>query len=142
MLITVEASISPAALGRIPSMRLPASCESMECNLAGPSAPGPKWKHLTEIKAATPLQAQIKNSYLGGEVKMTGLLEFNARAALCRQLAKLEPDSKDIWLAEAERWSRLTQKPGAVAHHGEPADTWCWEVIPKRRPLDINRGPI
>ena len=45
---------------------------------------------------------------------MTSHLEFNARAALCRRLAKLEPDSKNIWLAEAERWSRLTQQPSAA----------------------------
>jgi hypothetical protein len=45
---------------------------------------------------------------------MTSLLEFNARAALCRRLAKLEPDCRNIWLAEAERWSRLTQKPDAA----------------------------
>ncbi len=39
---------------------------------------------------------------------MTSPLEFSARAALCRQLARREPDSKVLWLAEAERWSRLT----------------------------------
>jgi hypothetical protein len=37
------------------------------------------------------------------------LVEYNARAALCGRLAKLEPVSRDIWLAEAERWSRLAQ---------------------------------
>jgi hypothetical protein len=40
---------------------------------------------------------------------MVSLLECNARAALCRRLAKLEPVSRGIWLAEAERWSRLAQ---------------------------------
>ena len=45
---------------------------------------------------------------------MTSLLECNARAALCRQLARLEPDSKSLWLAEAERWSRLTQAPNVT----------------------------
>jgi hypothetical protein len=40
---------------------------------------------------------------------MTSLLEIRARAALCRQLAKREPNSKSLWLAEAERWSRLAQ---------------------------------
>jgi len=40
---------------------------------------------------------------------MTRLIEYNARAALCRRLAKLEPVSRDIWLAEAERWTRLAQ---------------------------------
>ena len=48
---------------------------------------------------------------------MTGLLEFNARAALCRQLAEVEPDSKNLWLAEAERWSRLAQDE--IASHYE-----------------------
>jgi hypothetical protein len=46
---------------------------------------------------------------------MTGLLEFGARAALCRQLARREPDSEILWLAEAERWSRLTVTPGVAA---------------------------
>jgi hypothetical protein len=40
---------------------------------------------------------------------MTSLLEFNARAALCRHFAILEPDSRYVWLAEAERWARLTE---------------------------------
>lgn len=48
---------------------------------------------------------------------MTRLQEFNARAALCRQLAALEPDSKNLWLAEAERWSRLTQEPTSRPRH-------------------------
>ncbi len=66
---------------------------------------------------------------------MTSFLEFNARAALCRQLARLEPDSKSLWLAEAERWSRLN--PDTAPRHGEPAATWCWNVISKRRAQDI-----
>jgi hypothetical protein len=66
---------------------------------------------------------------------MTGLLEFNARAALCRQLAEVEPDSKNLWLAEAERWSR--QKPCA-----EPAGTWCWEVTPKRKHRAVNAAEV
>jgi hypothetical protein len=40
---------------------------------------------------------------------MTAFAECNARAALCRRLAKLEPVSSYIWQAEAERWSRLAQ---------------------------------
>ena len=47
---------------------------------------------------------------LAGRVtSMTRLIEYNARAAMCRRLAKLEPVSKDLWLAEAERWTRLAQ---------------------------------
>jgi hypothetical protein len=68
---------------------------------------------------------------------MRSLLEFNARAALCRQLARLEPDSKDLWLAEAERWSRLKHEPEAATRQGEPAETWCWDAISKRRLDDI-----
>ena len=72
---------------------------------------------------------------------MTGLLEFNARAALCRQLAKVEPDSKNLWLAEAERWSR--QKPGVARAFGaEPAGTWCWEVTPKRKHRAVNAAEV
>jgi len=76
----------------------------------------------------------MENSFSRGrEEQMTGLLEFNARAALCRQLAVVEPDNKNLWLAEAERWSR--QKPGVAleARGAEPAGTWCWEVMPKRK---------
>jgi hypothetical protein len=40
---------------------------------------------------------------------MIALAECNARAVLCRRMAKLEPVSSYIWLAEAERWSRLAQ---------------------------------
>jgi hypothetical protein len=40
---------------------------------------------------------------------MASFLELNARAALCRRLAKLEPASSHVWLAEAERWSQLAQ---------------------------------
>jgi hypothetical protein len=75
---------------------------------------------------------------------MTNLLEFNARAALCRRLAKLEPDSKNLWLAEADRWSRLTQEPGAAvaATLGGPAGTWCWEVMPKRKHRDVKLAGV
>jgi hypothetical protein len=57
---------------------------------------------------------------------MTSLPEFNARAALCRQLAELEPDSKSLWLAEAEKWSRIAREPdGAVeGSHGGTAKAW------------------
>ena len=69
---------------------------------------------------------------------MTSLLECNARAALCRQLARLEPASQSLWLAEAERWSHFTREPGAAAatRHGENAESWCWLVKPKPKPVD------
>ena len=38
-------------------------------------------------------------------------LELSSRAALCRQLAQREPNSKVYWLAEAEKWLRLSRKP-------------------------------
>ena len=40
---------------------------------------------------------------------MKKVMEFRAEAKLCRQLAIREPKNRIYWLAEAERWSRLTQ---------------------------------
>ena len=40
---------------------------------------------------------------------MKNVVEFRAQARLCRQLAICEPKNRIYWLAEAERWSRLTQ---------------------------------
>jgi hypothetical protein len=68
---------------------------------------------------------------------MTSLLECNARAALCRQLARLEPAGKNLWLAEAANWSHLTQQPKVASRHDEPAESWCWKAIRKRKPLDV-----
>lgn len=69
---------------------------------------------------------------------MNSHLEFSARAALCRQLAGREPYSKDLWLAEADRWSRLTQQADVMAAaQREPA--WCWNVMPRRRSPDVER---
>jgi hypothetical protein len=42
---------------------------------------------------------------------MTNQLELNSRAALCRQLARREPNSRIYWLAEAENWLRLSRDP-------------------------------
>jgi hypothetical protein len=53
---------------------------------------------------------------------MRSLLEYHARAALCRRLARLEPDCKNLWLAEADRWSALTQK--SAASRGAPVEAW------------------
>jgi hypothetical protein len=41
---------------------------------------------------------------------MTSQLELNSRAALCRQFANQEPANRDLWLAEAENWSRLSNE--------------------------------
>ena len=40
---------------------------------------------------------------------MKNIVEFRARATLCRQLAMCEPKNRSYWLAEAEKWSRLAQ---------------------------------
>ena len=36
--------------------------------------------------------------------------ELNSRAALCRELAQREPANRTFWIAEAENWSRLSQR--------------------------------
>jgi hypothetical protein len=41
---------------------------------------------------------------------MTGQSEFNSRAALCRKLAQREPANRIIWIAEAEKWARLSRE--------------------------------
>ena len=41
---------------------------------------------------------------------MASHLELSSRAALCRQLARREPRSKVYWLAEADKWLRLSGK--------------------------------
>ena len=40
---------------------------------------------------------------------MKNVVEFRARATLCRQLAMCEPKNRSYWLAESDRWSRLAQ---------------------------------
>jgi hypothetical protein len=74
---------------------------------------------------------------------MRSLLEFSARAALCRQLANVEPDSKNLWLAEADRWSRLKEPDvEADGDHDEPAETWCWKVIRRHKPIDVKMAEV
>lgn len=75
---------------------------------------------------------------------MTSPLELSARAALCRQLARREPDSRNLWLAEAERWSHLAPEPcaKAVGRHRQPAETWCWNVIPRCRPPNAENAEV
>ncbi len=70
---------------------------------------------------------------------MISPLEFSARAALCRQLARREPDSKNLWLAEANRWSRLTQEQGlvVVTPRDGLAEAWCWKAIRRRKPTEV-----
>jgi hypothetical protein len=51
---------------------------------------------------------------------MTSLLEFHARAELCRRFARLEPQTASVWLAEAESWSSLTRQPCRCIVTDEP----------------------
>jgi hypothetical protein len=41
---------------------------------------------------------------------MTDQSEFTSRAALCRELAQREPANRTFWMAEAEKWSRLSKE--------------------------------
>lgn len=47
---------------------------------------------------------------------MTSRSECAARAELCDRLAKLEPSSRRVWLAEAKRWSQLAREAVAVTN--------------------------
>jgi hypothetical protein len=50
---------------------------------------------------------------------MINQTELNSRAALCRQLARREPNSKIYWLAEAENWLRLSRRLTHLERTGE-----------------------
>jgi hypothetical protein len=41
---------------------------------------------------------------------MADQLEFSSRAALCRKLAQVEPENRVYWIAEADKWSRLSKE--------------------------------
>jgi hypothetical protein len=41
---------------------------------------------------------------------MSSQLECSARAALCMRIAKREPANRNLWMAEAEHWSRLSKE--------------------------------
>ena len=76
---------------------------------------------------------------------MTSLLEFNARAELCRNLAKLEPHARYIWLAEAERWSRLMREPAVTMnanYQGASAASPHHRAQPRVTPFVTRRLPI
>jgi hypothetical protein len=53
---------------------------------------------------------------------MTDQSEFSSRAALCRKLAQREPSNGMFWMAEAEKWSRLSKE---TPHGGS-----CDEIDP------------
>jgi hypothetical protein len=54
---------------------------------------------------------------MAGVEFMKNVVEFRAQAKLCRQFAMWEPKNSSLWLAEAERWSRLAQDE--IASHYE-----------------------
>ncbi len=49
---------------------------------------------------------------------MASHLELSSRAALCRQLARREPRSRVYWLAEADKWLRLSGRSVDGAREG------------------------
>ncbi len=53
-------------------------------------------------------------------MKMTTQLELRSRAALCKQLAKREPENRVFWMAEAENWSRLSNESFAASQSKHP----------------------
>jgi hypothetical protein len=53
---------------------------------------------------------------------MISHLELSSRAALCRQLARREPNSKVYWMAEAENWLRLSREPIYLERTGRRDD--------------------
>jgi len=57
---------------------------------------------------APAVQCRKVNLRQGSQV--ANQLELSARAALCRELAKREPANRDLWTAEAEKWSRLSNR--------------------------------
>jgi hypothetical protein len=67
-------------------------------------------------------------------VPMRSHFELSSRAALCRQLAKREPNNRALWMAEAESWSRLSQEPShiLVPRRGESTRSYHWRVLPNR----------
>jgi hypothetical protein len=74
---------------------------------------------------------------------MTSRLEFDSRAMLCKQLAMREPGSQVLWLAEAEKWSRLSQEQSnaVVARRGEVPGYCHWGILRNRgRPCLRGRG--
>jgi hypothetical protein len=78
---------------------------------------------------------------------MTSQLEFDSRAALCRQLAKREPVHQALWLAEAESWSRRSREklrgdagsPGAIEISAGPFQVRCAKF---RSTVDLSVGTI
>jgi hypothetical protein len=63
--------------------------------------------------------------------------ELSLRAALCRQLAQREPNSKVYWLAEAEKWMRLCHEPihlERTGHKDDPLEQFLARMDKRSRP--------
>ena len=58
--------------------------------------------------------------------------EFDLRAALCRKLAKREPENRAYWMAEAETWSRLS-KEGSRGAAEERMSSGIWRLCGRNR---------
>ena len=72
---------------------------------------------------------------------MTSLLEFSARAALCRRFASVRTEAAKIFgLRKRRGGRRLKQEPGlvAVTRQDEVADPRWWNANQKRRPKDVS----
>ena len=51
--------------------------------------------------------------------------ELNARAALCKQLAKREQENRVLWIAEAESWSSLSNEKFRSKPEQNPVTAPC-----------------
>jgi len=65
----------------------------------GPEGHSPK----TEPVVGWPIKSTLRQGEL-----VSNQLECRARAALCVRLAKREPGNRNLWIAEAQNWSRLS----------------------------------
>ena len=85
--------------------------------------PGPSFaRNLIWIKDIACPGAEHKMTTPGRGNSMASQLELSSRAALCRELAQREPESRVYWLAEAERWSRLSRQTMSVERTGHKDD--------------------
>ncbi len=101
--------------GRVPMC--PRGCATPSWPACHPQISGGRHKAANDNGAGWPLIpfpcrrfATGKISSPAGGAAMTTRLEFKLRAALCRQLAKREPANRSLWMAEAEKWLRLSKE--------------------------------
>jgi hypothetical protein len=48
---------------------------------------------------------------------MASVFELSSRALLCRKLAEQEPANRVFWIAEAECWSRLSEREASYRNN-------------------------